>query len=140
MFFESFCQSLASERETGPYAMSSTKFVIFLIFPYFLRSLFPYFLSLNSYGKLGRQLVDQVCCSRYHVSLYWCLTGSVLRHCKIPKYYDQDCLKSLFLLSTDPMMIEISGKMLIWCKKFSSVKKVPKSNSDMFLQSVFDLN
>ena len=120
--------------------MGSPKFEIFLIFPYCLRSLFLYFLSLKLYGKLVRQNVDQVSYSRYHVSLYWWLIGYVLNYCKIAKYYDQDCLKSLFLLSTDPMMIEISGKMLIWCKKFSSVKKVPKSNSDMFLQSVFDLN
>ena len=38
-----------------------------------------------------RQLVDQVCYSRYHVSFYLWLIGSVLQHCKVPKYYDQDC-------------------------------------------------
>ena len=120
--------------------MGSPKFEIFLIFTYFLRSLFLYFQSLKSHGKLVRQFVDQVSYSRYHVSLYWWLIGSVLTHCKIPKYYDRDCLKIFFLLSTDPMMIEISGKMLIWFKKLSSVKTVPRSNGDSFLQSVFDLN
>ena len=33
----------------------------------------------------------QVCYTRYHVSFYLWLIGSVLRHCKVPKYYDQDC-------------------------------------------------
>ena len=36
--FTCFCRSLVSRRETGHWAMSSPKFDIFLIFPYFLRS------------------------------------------------------------------------------------------------------
>ena len=117
------------------------KFEIFLIFPYFLRSLFPYLLSLKWFGKLSRQLVDQVCYTRDHLTLYWWLIGSVLTHCKIPKYYDQDCLKYFFLLFTDPRMIETSGKkMLIWFKKVSSVKKLPRSIRNKFVESGFDLN
>ena len=55
---------------------------------------------------------------------YLWLTGSVLKHCKVPKYYDQDCLKIFFLLSTLPAMIRISGKkMLIWFKKSSFCQK-----------------
>ena len=38
-----------------------------------------------------RQLVYQVCYTRYHVSFYLWLIGSVLKHCKVPKYYDHDC-------------------------------------------------
>ena len=38
-----------------------------------------------------RQLVYQVCYTRYHVSLYLWLIGSVLKHCKVPKYYEWDC-------------------------------------------------
>ena len=38
-----------------------------------------------------RQLVYQVCYTRYHVSFYLWLIGSSLKHCKVPKYYDQDC-------------------------------------------------
>ena len=38
-----------------------------------------------------RQLVYQVCYTRFHVSFYLWLIGSVLKHCKVPKYYDQDC-------------------------------------------------
>ena len=37
-------------------------------------------------------------------------TGPVLKHCKLPKYYDQDCLKIFILLSTLPKTIAISGK------------------------------
>ena len=40
-----------------------------------------------------RQLVYHVCYTRYHVSFYLWLTGCVLKHCKVPKYYDQDCRK-----------------------------------------------
>ena len=38
-----------------------------------------------------RQLLYLVCYTRYHVSFYLWLIGSVLKHCKVPKYYDQDC-------------------------------------------------
>ena len=120
--------------------MPSPKYEIFLIFPYFLRSLFPYFLSLKLYGKLERQLVVQVCYSRYHISLYWWSIGSVLRHCKTLKSYGQDCPEIFFFLSTDAMMIEISGKMLILFKKLRSAKQLPRGNSDMFLDGFFDLN
>ena len=37
-----------------------------------------------------RQPVYQVCYTRYHVSFYLWLIESVLKHCKVPKYYDQD--------------------------------------------------
>ena len=33
----------------------------------------------------------QVCCTRYQVSFYLRWIRSVLRYCKVPKYYDQDC-------------------------------------------------
>ena len=52
----------------------------------------------------------QVCYTRYHVSFYLWLIGSVLKHCKVPKYYDQDCLKLFFLISTLPAKIGISEK------------------------------
>ena len=38
-----------------------------------------------------RQIVYQVCYTRYHVSFHLWLIGSVLKHCKVPKYYEQDC-------------------------------------------------
>ena len=52
----------------------------------------------------------QVCYTRYHVSFYLWLIRSVLKHCKDPKYYDQDCLKIFFLPSALPAMSRISGK------------------------------
>ena len=57
-----------------------------------------------------RQLVYQVCYTRNHVPFYLWLIGSVLKHCKVQKYYDQDCLKILFLLSTLLVKIQISWK------------------------------
>ena len=38
-----------------------------------------------------RQLIYQVCYTRYHVLFYLWLIGSALKHCKVPKYYDPDC-------------------------------------------------
>ena len=38
-----------------------------------------------------RQHVYQVCYTRYNVSFYLRLIGSVLKRCKVPKYYDHDC-------------------------------------------------
>ena len=38
-----------------------------------------------------RQLVYQVCYIRYQVSFYLWWIGSLLKYCKVPKYYDQDC-------------------------------------------------
>ena len=55
--------------------------------------------------------------------------GSLLKHCKVQKYYGQDCLKFKFL-----------EKILIWFKKVSSVKKLPVNNDESFLASIFDLN
>ena len=52
----------------------------------------------------------QVCYTRYHVSFCLWLIGSVLKHCKVPKYYDHDFLKIFFLLSTLAVAIPISGK------------------------------
>ena len=38
-----------------------------------------------------RTLVYQVRYAGYHVSFYLWLIGFALKHCKFPKYYDQDC-------------------------------------------------
>ena len=38
-----------------------------------------------------RQLVYKVCYTRYQVLFYFCWSGSVVKYCKVPKYYDQDC-------------------------------------------------
>ena len=38
-----------------------------------------------------RQLVYHVSYTKYHVSFYFWLIGSALKHRKVPKHYDQDC-------------------------------------------------
>ena len=38
-----------------------------------------------------RQLVYQVCYTRYKVSFYLWWIEPVLKYCNVPKYYDQDC-------------------------------------------------
>ena len=57
-----------------------------------------------------RQLAYQVCYTRYRVSFYLWQLGSALKYCKVPKYYDQDCLKIFLLVSALPFMIELYGK------------------------------
>ena len=37
------------------------------------------------------QYIHQVCYTRYQVSFYLRRIGSALEHCKVPRYYDQDC-------------------------------------------------
>ena len=46
-------------------------------------------------GAASGQGMYQVCYSRYRVSFYLWLIGSVLKHCKVPKYYDHDCSLSV---------------------------------------------
>ena len=70
----------------------------------------------------------QVCYARYHVSFYLWLIGSVLKHCKVPKYYEQDCLKFFFLISTLPAKIGISEKNAHLLQKSFSVTKLPISD------------
>ena len=66
---------------------------------------------------------------------------SVLKHCKVPKYFEQDCLKIYFFISTLPAMIGISGKNVhLPQKTLSSVKKIPVSHGESFLESIFNLN
>ena len=59
---------------------------------------FKIFLGLKilDLKQFVKQLVQQVCHSRYHVSFYLWLIGSVLKHCKVPKYYDHDCSFTLY--------------------------------------------
>ena len=55
-------------------------------------------ISLSPYRQLVRQLAYQLCYTRYHAPLNPRLTGSALKHCKVPKYYDQDCRYHKFQL------------------------------------------
>ena len=66
-----------------------------------------------------REHVYKVCCTKNDISFYLWLIGSVLKRCKVLKYYDQNCLKTFFLLFTPPIMIETSAK-----KKAPLVQKV----------------
>ena len=107
IFFDYYCQSLISGRDTGHWVISPRKFKICLIFLYFLKS------QVLSRSATLRQLVYQVYYTRYYVSFYWCSIESVLKHCQVPKYYDHDCLKIFFWLS-------ILGAMILITKKNSS--------------------
>ena len=57
-----------------------------------------------------QQLIYQVCYSRYQILLYLWWRGLVPKFPKVPKYYDQDCLKMFVLLSTRIVTIKISRK------------------------------
>ena len=60
-------------------------------------------------------------------------------HCPVPKFYKQDYLKIFYLLSTLPMMIEISGKSAHLAQKSYFFQKLPISKVESFLKSNFDL-
>ena len=116
MFLDCYYQSLISGREIGHQTMSPHIFEIFLIFFYFLRSLVLSYLPTHEATCIPSLL--------YKVSFCLWLIRSVLKHCKVPKYYDQDCLKIFFLPSTLPMMIQISTKKC----SFGSKKLVLSEN------------
>ena len=59
---------------------------------------------------------------------------------KIPKYFEQDFLKTFPLFSTPPMKIQVPGKVLIGFKEFSSIEKLPITKVEGFLKSYFKLN
>ena len=100
-------------------------------------SLFPKILSLKSFVNLWGNSY-QTCHTRYHVLFYLWLIRSV--HCKVPKYYDQDCLKKCFSSLPFQWWFKFLEKMVIWFKKVSSVKTLPVSNGESFLEPIFDLN
>ena len=81
-----------------------------------------------------RQLVYQVCYTRDYVSLYLCLVGSLLKHSKVPKYYEEDFLEIFLLIYTLPAMILISQENVHLLQKVSSVKKLPISDGESFLE------
>ena len=75
---------------------------------------------------------------RYQASFYLWWIRSVLKYCKVSKYYGQDCRKIFFLLSTLPMMIQISEQFLfIWLKNVTSIEKLPISKVESFWKSSF---
>ena len=47
----------------------------------------------------------------------------LLRHCKVQKYCDQDCLKIFFFLSALPVIIRVFGKNTHWLQKCQSSQK-----------------
>ena len=67
--------------------------------------------------------------------------GTVLKLCKVLKYYDQNYLNNFFLLFAFPIKIQISGKKsLFGSKKLFRSKKLPVSKVVSFLKSDFKLN
>ena len=67
----------------------------------------------------------QVCYTRYHVSFYLWLIWSLLKHCKVPKYYEQDCRSTLLsnvasLVLLLPHLVVEERLFSITCKNKSS--------------------
>ena len=64
-----------------------------------------------------RQLLYLVYYTIHEVLFYLWRIVPVQQHCKILKYYEPDCLKTFLLLSTLPMMIQVSEKSVHLAKK-----------------------
>ena len=75
------------------------------------------------------------------MSFYLWWIGSVLKYCKVPKYYDHDCLTMFFLLSTLPLRIQIFGKSAHLAQKcYFCQKTINKQSWKLFKVKIFDLN
>ena len=61
---------------------------------------------------------------------------SVPKQCKVPRYYDQDCLEILFWHSTLPMMIQISEENAHLVQKIISMEKLLINKGESFLENV----
>ena len=77
---------------------------MFLISPNLLR-----FLVL---GRSATREATRIANLFYHILTFVLLwrVELVLKHCNVPKCYDEDYLKTFLLFSALPMMIPISGK------------------------------
>ena len=82
------------------------------------------------------QLVYQVYFTKYHVSFYLCLIGIV----KFQNIMNKIVCKSSFWSLHSKPWLEFQKKMFIFFQKVSSVKKLPITDSESFLESIFDLN
>ena len=81
-----------------------------------------------------RQLVNQVCYTRYQVSLYFWWIGSLLKRCKVPKYYDQDCgsIKRSYVLKQTCRGVLQDYYIEYGLLLPSSIKKVKRSYFDIY--------
>ena len=57
------------------------------------------------------QLIDLVCCIDHQVLFYLSPIRPVLKHFKVLRFYEQDCLKIFLLLFALLIMIQVSGKI-----------------------------
>ena len=111
-------------------------------------SLFPKILSLksigNSWGNLYSKFAMLDITIRFtcgesdlyskflYCTLYW--------RCNVSKYYDQDSDNFLFVLYTSKDDPNLWKKYSLGSKRLVLSKKLPISNSEGFLESIFDLN
>ena len=88
-----------------------------------------------------KQLMYQVCYTRYHVSFYLWLIGSALNIVEFQNITTKTLWKFSFCSLYFQMMIQISGKKNAdWFKKVNSIKNLAISNGESFLESIFDPN
>ena len=111
--------------------MCPPKFEIYLIFPNFLRSCLKLF--GNSWGNSNTKFA--ILDIKFSFYLLW--IGYVLKYCKVPKYYDQDCLKIFFCSLHFQWWLKFLEKVLISLKNVISIKKIPISKVESSLKSNF---
>ena len=98
--------------------MSPPKIEIFLIFLNFLRS-------------------QALSCLVNWALLYLWWIEAVLKSCKVPKYYEQDYLQILLLLSALSIMIQNSEKKTCFGWKKGFMKKLPLSKNAFMLKAFY---
>ena len=94
-------------------------------------------LSRSATREATRVSRYQVCYTRYQVSFnLW----QVLKHCKVPKYFDQDFLEVCILLSTLSILIQFIGKSGHLAQESSFYQKTTNKKVESFVKSNFDVN
>ena len=82
----------------------------------------------------------QICFTKCQVSFYLWQIGLALKHCKVLKYYDHDCLKIYIFPTTLPMMIQFFGGSAYLAQKNKTIRSLPIIKVVSFLKPNFVLN
>ena len=85
-----------------------------------------------------RQLVYQVCYTRYQISFYLWWIGSLIKYCKV---LINIMTRIIWKFSCCSLHLQwcfnLLEKVLIWLKNVTSIKKLPISKVECFLKSNF---
>ena len=130
-----YYQNLVSKRENGHYAMSPSKFDIFLIFYIFLR-----FHVFSFFGNLSQKLYIQIVV--LHIKFYF-TWGELDLYWKIVKFQNfmtRINRKSFLYFLQFQWLFKILEKWLIWLNIVISIQKLLIRKVESFLKSNWNVD